>query len=62
MVRSAARKALNNKERTFDSQENMLKYLKAVIFGKFDYNIETILKQSRMINSILKQKKLFEFI
>ncbi|MBI4159454.1 hypothetical protein HY500_04345 [Candidatus Woesearchaeota archaeon] len=62
VVRSAARKTLSNKERTFDSKENMLKYLKAVIYGKFNYDLNIILKRSIMINSILKQKNLYQFV
>ncbi len=61
VVRSSARKAMNNKPKIFDSQENMLKYLKAVIYERFSYDIDIILKKSIMINSILKQKNLFSF-
>ena len=61
VVRSAARKALSNTPKTFDSQENLLNYLKKAVYEKFKYNISIILNRSLMVNSILKQKNLSSF-
>ena len=61
VVRAAARKAMANKPKTFDSQENLLNYLKKAVYEKFKYNISIILNRSLMVNSILKQKNLSSF-
>ena len=61
VVRSAARKAMENKALEFESREKMLDYVKKEIIGRFKFNMERVYKQSLLLNELKTQKKLFEF-
>ena len=60
VVREATRKALE-KERDFDSKEEMIKFAKDLLLKKFNYNIDVTLKKSRVYDHINKQKTLKDF-
>ena len=62
VVRSAARKSLENKPAEFETREQMLEYVKQNIIRKFNFNIERVYNQSLLLNKLKTQKKLSEFI
>jgi hypothetical protein len=61
VCRQAARKALQNKPSEFASKELMLKYAEALVKKKFSFDAGYLLKNSKLLNEINKQRKLFAF-
>ncbi|MBU0457171.1 MAG: hypothetical protein ABH824_00720 [Nanoarchaeota archaeon] len=61
ICREAARKSLKEKAISFSGQELMLKYVKSLIKNKFGFDLEIILKESKLLNNKKVQKKLAEF-
>lgn len=61
VVREAVRKALQTKPLVFDSRELMIEYSKKLAKKKFQYNINTILSNSKLLKEKKEQKKLWEF-
>src|SRR3989344_7891792 len=61
VVRSAARKALENPPFVFDSRELLLAKVKEEIYTRFKYNIDDIYKSSKLLLKIKTQRKLREF-
>ena len=62
VVRSAARKALENKAVEFETKEQILEYVKQLIIRNFNFNIERVYKQSILLRKLKTQRKLNEFI
>ncbi len=60
VVREAVRKSLVNSI-SFSSEKEMLDYSHKLIFNKFKFDINCILKQSKIYSLIKTQKKLFDF-
>ncbi|MBD3355267.1 hypothetical protein GF361_04750 [Candidatus Woesearchaeota archaeon] len=61
VVREATRKSLNQKPIEFSDRELMLKYAKALIKKKFNYDLNKLLKKSIILNNIKNQTKLSSF-
>jgi len=61
VVRQAVRKSLCSETYTFDNKKTMLDFGRDIIIKKFGYDINNLLNKSIMIESLNKQKKLFEF-
>jgi hypothetical protein len=61
VTREAARKALANKPIEFSDRELMLKYAKAFIKKKFNYDLDNLLKESIILKNIKEQMKLTRF-
>lgn len=61
VCREAARKALQEKPITFADQGLMIKYAEELIKRKFGFDINLLLKESRLLKVKKEQKKLFEF-
>lgn len=62
VVRSAARKALENQHIEFETRNDMLECVKQIIIRKFNFNIERVYNQSLLLNKIKTQRKIWEFI
>lgn len=62
VVREAVRKTMNSKALEFGSKELMLQYVRNLVSKKFNYNVENLLKGSRLLNNIRTQQKLTQFI
>lgn len=62
VCREATRKTLNSKQITFSSRDEMLGYAKQLISKKFNYDIDNLLKDSKVFEIIKSQKKLTEFL
>src|SRR3989338_4413768 len=62
VVRSAARKSLENKFAEFETREQMLECVKQLIVRKFNFNIERVYNQSALLRKLRTQRKLNEFI
>jgi len=60
VVRNAARKTLTSEPLIFNAKEEMFNKLKELIKNKFNYNIDNILKESKLLKS-LTQKKINSF-
>jgi len=61
VVREAVKKCMNSTPIFFESREEMLSYTIKFIREKFNYNIEPILKQSKLLKEVKNQKKISEF-
>jgi len=61
IVREATRKAMYSKPIEFSSKEEMIKYAKELVKNKFKYNLDYILKESKILKNIKTQTKLFSF-
>ena len=61
VVRESTKKTMDNKPLIFETKESMFKHLKKRIFSLFNYNIEHILKQSKLVNKLKTQTKLIDF-
>ena len=61
VCREATRKSLGEKPIGFASEELMLKYAKLFINKKFGFDLELLLKESRLLKEKKNQKKLSEF-
>lgn len=60
VTREATRKALMNKKE-FNSEKEMLDYSRGIVKEKFNFDIDTILKQSKVYSLLKTQKRLFDF-
>ncbi len=61
VTREAARTTMSNKPIEFSSKELMLKYIKHFVRKKFNYDVDFMLKDSKLLKEIKTQKKLWEF-
>jgi len=61
VTRQAARKALDNKPINFASNELMLNYANHLIKRKFNYNLNSLTKHSKLLKNIGKQQRLTSF-
>ncbi len=61
VCREAARKSLQEKPIAFADQSLMMKYAEELIKRKFGFDINLLLKESRLLKNKKEQKKLFEF-
>jgi len=61
VVREAVRKTLNARPLEFGSRELMLKYVKHLVKNKFNYDVENLLKESRLLRRLKTQMKLTQF-
>ena len=61
VTREATRKAMANKPIEFSSRELMLKYAKALIKKKFNYDLDNLLKESVILKNMREQTKLTKF-
>lgn len=61
VTREATRKALQNKPLSFSSKELMIKYTQTLIKNKFGIDINFVLENSKLLNIIKTQRKLFEY-
>lgn len=61
VVREAVRKTLSNKPIEFSSKELMLNYVNHLVKKKFNYSVETLLKESILLKKLRTQKKLMYF-
>jgi hypothetical protein len=61
VVREATRKAMASKPIEFASKELMMKYAEQFAKKKFNFNIDILLKQSRLLDMMHKQKRLKDF-
>ena len=61
VVREATRKSLLSKPIEFGSKELMLKYAQQFAKKKFNFNIDTLLKQSKLLDRMNKQKRIGDF-
>lgn len=61
ICREATRKSLSEKPLTFASQELMLYYAKELIKRKFGFELDLLLKESRLLKEKKEQRKLGEF-
>ena len=61
VVREAVRNAMRAKPLKFGSKELMLKYAKKLAKKKFNYDLDGVLKASRLLHEHKAQKKLWEF-
>lgn len=62
VTREATRKAVNNKPIEFSSKELLLEYARKLIKRKFNYNVDYLLYESKLLKSIKQQTKLAKFI
>ncbi|MBI5398407.1 hypothetical protein HZB03_02985 [Candidatus Woesearchaeota archaeon] len=62
VVRQAARTAMKAKPLEFESQELMLTYAAAFVKKKFGVNLTALLKESKLVDNIRKQKRLNSFL
>jgi hypothetical protein len=61
VTREAARNALSSKPITFADDKLMITYAKHVAKNKFGFDLEPLLKSSRLLKERREQKRLFEF-
>ena len=61
VCREATRKSLQEKPLTFADQGLMMKYAEELIKRKFGFDINLLLKESKLLKVKKEQKKLFEF-
>lgn len=62
VVREATRKALSSKPLNFGSMDLMLKYAKALMKKRFNFDISILLQQSKILKIIKTQSRLREFM
>ncbi|MEK6809261.1 MAG: hypothetical protein AABY40_01175, partial [Nanoarchaeota archaeon] len=61
VCREATRKSLQEKPLAFADQSLMMKYAEELIKRKFGFDINLLLKESRLLKVKREQKRLFEF-
>lgn len=61
VVREATRKSLDSKPINFASRDLLLKYAQVFSEKWFDFDVSHVLKQSKLLNCLKKQRKLSEF-
>ena len=62
VVRQAVRKTMMQERMVFSSKEEMIAKVKELILAKFKYNVDGLLKQSKLLNRINTQLKLKCFL
>jgi hypothetical protein len=62
VVREATRKSLSSKPLNFGSMDLMLKYAKALIKKRFDFDISALIQKSKVIKLMKTQSRLTDFI
>ena len=62
VVRSAVRKALENKPIQFSSKELMLDYARKLVKKKFGYNLDNLLNRSKLLKEMKSQSKLMKYV
>ena len=62
VTRESTRKAMNNKPIEFSSKELMLEYARKLIKKRFNYNVDYLLHESKLLKNIKHQAKLEKFI
>jgi len=60
VVREATRKSLDNMK-SFDSEEEMLKFVTEFVSKQFNYNINLVLRESKVLDYIRKQKSIKDY-
>ena len=60
VVREASRNAFQ-KGIKFNSEKEMIEYVKGLIITRFNFNIDSILKESKVLNHIRSQRTIMEF-
>ncbi|MBU2561390.1 MAG: hypothetical protein KKD17_03765 [Nanoarchaeota archaeon] len=61
VCREATRKSMSSKPIEFGSKELMLKYAKAFAKKRFNFDIDVLLRQSRLLDFMKRQKRLADF-
>jgi len=61
VVREAVDKALKTKAISFDTKEQMITYAQNLTNRKYQIDLKSLIKDSRLLNSILKQRQLSSF-
>lgn len=61
VVREATRNSMSSRPIEFASKELMLKYAKAFAKKKFNFDLDNILKQSKLLDRMNRQKRLVDF-
>lgn len=61
VVREAARKSFKEKPISFSSEQLMLQYAKELIQRKFNFDLNILLKESKLLKNKTQQKKLSQF-
>jgi len=62
VCREGVRKSLKPKPLEFGSKELLLNYAKVFIKRKFNFDLEKIFKQSKLLKNLRTQRKLGEFV
>jgi len=62
VVRKAAERTLQDKFIEFESKEKMIEFVRELVWKKFRFNVDKILKKSRILNDLRVQKRLIEFV
>ncbi|RMF06634.1 hypothetical protein D6764_01840 [Candidatus Woesearchaeota archaeon] len=62
VVREASRKALSHKPLIFSSQELLIQYASSISKSKFGFDLDVVLRRSRILRELRTQRKLKEFI
>ncbi|MDP3917058.1 MAG: hypothetical protein Q8Q42_02105 [Nanoarchaeota archaeon] len=61
VVRESMKKTMDNSKRLFAGKEEMLNHARAITKEEFNFNLDEILKRSRLLESIKSQMKLTRF-
>jgi len=61
VCRNSVRKALGSEPVYFDTRDEMLKYVNEMITNSFEFDINSILGQSKVLSEVKKQRKLGEW-
>ncbi|MBW2964063.1 hypothetical protein KY363_01260 [Candidatus Woesearchaeota archaeon] len=61
VVREATRNSMKSKPIEFGSKELMLKYTEAFIRKKFNFDVSTLLRQSKLLDYMKRQKRIGDF-
>lgn len=61
VVREAARNAMQNKPIEFASKELMLHYAQILVKRKFNFDVDVLLNQSKLLKNMGQQRKISEF-
>jgi hypothetical protein len=61
VVREATRNSMSSKPIEFGSKELMLKYAKNFVKKKFNLNLDILLKESKLLDNLNKQKRLADY-
>lgn len=61
VVREATRKSMSSQPIEFSSKELLLKYAKALAKKKFNFDLDTLLRDSRLLDNLDRQRRIGEF-